>query len=151
MPGSVAVVKSPPYLPQLVFLNAKEGRAFSYFHQRVSSQLSGFRDDEFWLRLVVPIATTDAGVRNALIALSSLHEDFVNGGVSYGHIENTFALQQYNKAIKKHLSDIGRCVQPCRIEEYLVPCLIFICIEARSKSSPGITITDSSLDDPTES
>lgn len=127
--GSMSLVRCPPSFPQLTFSNAKEGRAFSYFHQRVSIQLAGFHDDEFWLRLVIPIAATDSSVRNALIALAALHEDFVEDGSSCGRIENTFALSQYNKAIKRHIDDIREHVQSTCIELYLVPCLIFICIE----------------------
>lgn len=128
------LVQCPASFPQLLFSNAKEGRAFAYFHQRVSIQLAGFHDDEFWLRLVVPIAASDSSVRNALIALSALHEDFVDGGSSCGRVENVFALRQYNKAIKQHLDDIGQHGQPFCIELYLVPCLIFICIEVSHRS-----------------
>lgn len=105
----------------------KERRAFEFYYDRTSVGLACPREHDFWRVIVMQRVQVDAGVRHAVLALASLHEDFENNPVG-GKSENTFALRQYNLAIREHLHRVAQEKGLGTIEAYL-PCLLFVLIE----------------------
>ncbi|KAK5051003.1 hypothetical protein LTR84_003562 [Exophiala bonariae] len=107
-----------------------EKRALQFFYQRTSSQLSGFYSCEFWNTGVLQIASWDDGIRHGLVALASLHEEYeMEGAISLPSSANSFALVQYNLAIRQHLERVQDLDLSGNVEVFVAPCLIFICIE----------------------
>lgn len=108
---------------------AQSRRSFAFFTQRTSPQLAGFFGSVFWERLVLQTAHHEPAIRHAIVAIGSLHEQkTVAGG-----FDVTFALEQYNLAIKKLLSPLSqagaRGVDVC-----LISCILFTCFEVRFHS-----------------
>jgi hypothetical protein len=107
-----------------------EKRALQFFYQRTSSQLSGFYSCEFWNTSVLQIASWDDGIRHGLVALASLHEEYeMEGAAPVPSSANSFALVQYNMAIRQHLERVQVLDLSENVEVFVAPCLIFICIE----------------------
>ena len=75
--------------------------------------------------MIPRVADSEPAVQHAMLALASLHEESVKdqGPGSRGH---SFALTQYNKAIK-HVQDRIGNGQSERI--ILLTCVLFICVE----------------------
>lgn len=106
-----------------------EKHAFEYYRARTSSHLAGIQDHEFWERFILQRAQVDAGVRHAIIALASFHEDFERGVIEDVSSKEQFGLKQYNLAIKEqmNLAKSGNNASP-EPEAYL-PCIVFVTIE----------------------
>ena len=92
-------------------------------------RLCGVFDATFWGRLVLQASQHEPAIRHAVIALSSLHENFETSDLSKESLgRDTFALQHYVKAIEclvqpqhgqsKHTADVA-----------LMACVLFICFE----------------------
>lgn len=112
-----------------VFRSPKEQRAFRFFRENTRRQLSGFYDCEFWDRTILQAAHVDAGVRCAVIALSSVHEGFEKTG-KVNNISNDFALKQYDLAIRQHLDNLSAVnTDISKTDSYIASCMIFTCIE----------------------
>ncbi|KAK3725925.1 hypothetical protein LTR37_000073 [Vermiconidia calcicola] len=106
-----------------------EQRAFRFFRENTIRQLSGFYDCEFWDRTILQAAHVDAGVRCAVIALSSVHEGFEKTG-KVSNVSNDFALKQYDLAIRQHLDDLSAVdTDISKTDSYIASCMIFTCIE----------------------
>uniref|UniRef100_A0A093Y0Y5 Uncharacterized protein n=1 Tax=Talaromyces marneffei PM1 TaxID=1077442 RepID=A0A093Y0Y5_TALMA len=106
-----------------------EQHAFEYYRARTSSHLSGIQDHEFWERLLLQRAQIDAGVRHAIIALASFHEDFERGMIENVRSKEQFGLKQYNLAIREQMSlATNGNKNPAEPEAYL-PCIVFVTIE----------------------
>ncbi len=108
-----------------------EKRSFHFFQHVTAPSLSGDLDGVFWRVLVLQICHKDPAVRHAVLAVSSLHEALLQGAIAPGvegaSPRQSFALQQYNKAIACLLDQmndpIGRPMGP------LLTCILFVCIE----------------------
>ena len=61
----------------------QERRAFHRFKYRTVSAFAGGSENEFWTDLVLRAATSEPVIRDAVIALGSLHEDYENRGGVY--------------------------------------------------------------------
>lgn len=108
-----------------------EQHAFEYYRARTSAQLAGIQDHDFWDRLILQRAQVDAGVRHAIIALASFHENFERGAIDNVGSNEQFGLKQYNLAIKEqmNLAKSGNNTSP-EPEAYL-PCIVFVTIEVK--------------------
>lgn len=104
-----------------------ERRAFGFYYARTSWCVAGSQDHDFWRDLIPKRVHVDVGIRHAVLALASFYEDFESGADHRGS-DNTFALKQYNLAIKEHVDLFHRESGPATAEAYL-PCLVFVCIE----------------------
>ncbi|OLN97554.1 Transcriptional regulatory protein moc3-like protein 1 [Colletotrichum chlorophyti] len=112
------------YRPQqLTAHDQREGRAFQFFSHMVGPVLSGPMDTYFWTHLVVQFSHFEPAVRHAVLAISSLYEDFHQGGrVTRQKPCNHFALKHYSAAIQR--------VQSAQDEQLvMLACILFICIE----------------------
>lgn len=106
-----------------------EQHAFEYYRARTSSHLAGIQDHEFWERLILQRAQVDAGVRHAILALASFHEDFERDGIGSVRSNESFGLKQYNLAIKEQMSLAKNGNQTSIEPEAYLPCIVFVCIE----------------------
>lgn len=103
-----------------------ERRALEFYCVYTSVHIAGSIDDHaFWRQHVVQRAHVDLGIRHAIIALASFYEEFESGSTASC---NTFALEQYNRAIREHASFFKKKHGPATVEAYLT-CLVFVCIE----------------------
>ena len=91
--------------------------------------VSGYFESEFWDYLVLQVSHTEPTVRHALLALSSIYESSEANELaqeaSAGPV-NTFALQQYTKAVRLLGIDLSTRRSPHLV---LMSCLIFIWFE----------------------
>ncbi len=110
----------------------EERRGFQYFITQTAADLSGFHNSSFWQSLVLQASTSEPALRHAAIAISSLHEEFVNNRLSYGSTTESegqvFATKQYSKAI-------GNLRQSLAAGKYspvaaLLSCILFVCFDS---------------------
>ncbi|KAG7101382.1 putative transcriptional regulatory protein C15D4.02 like [Verticillium longisporum] len=107
---------------QLIAHDQKEGRAFHYFARVVGPALSGPQDAYFWTHLVMQFGHFAPAVRHAVLAISSLHEDFQNGKRITSELPgNPFALKHYNASL--------RHIQAAQDESLvLLTCVLYLCV-----------------------
>ncbi|KAM0281457.1 hypothetical protein ACHAQH_003487 [Verticillium albo-atrum] len=107
---------------QLIAHDQTEGRAFQYFSRVVGPVLAGPQDAYFWTHLVMQFGHFAPAVRHAVLAISSLHEDFQNGKrISSELPGNPFALKHYNASL--------RHIQAARDENLvLLTCVLYLCV-----------------------
>ena len=106
-----------------------EQHAFEYYRARTSAHLAGIQDHEFWERLILQRAQVDAGVRHAIIALASFHEDFERGVIEDVSSKEQFGLKQYNLAIKEQMNLVNSGNNTSPEPEAYLPCIVFVTIE----------------------
>jgi len=100
-----------------------EGRAFAFFRQVAGPALSGQFDPYFWTNVVTQLSDREPAVRHAVVALSSLYEQFHDVATSpFLAPPNHFAVRHYNAAIKELLSARDETV-------VLFVCALFVCVE----------------------
>lgn len=119
-----------PRSPTYEWATQDEKRSLHFFQQVTAPTLSGDFDAYFWRVLILQICQTEPAVRHAVLAVSSLHEDMLQEGLSSsanGPSRHSFALRQYNKAIAWMLGLMAEAeVKPL---SPLLTCLLFVCIE----------------------
>lgn len=119
--------------PLLEISAPDEKRAFYFFQHVTAPCVSGDFDAVFWRVTVLQICQAEPAVRHAVLAVSSLHE-----GLGAGDIlpftdgrptqpAQSFALQQYNKAIARLLDQMNNPLT--RPLASLLTCVLFVCIE----------------------
>ncbi|KAB5570208.1 hypothetical protein GE09DRAFT_699389 [Coniochaeta sp. 2T2.1] len=109
-----------------------EKRSFHFFQHVTAPTLSGDFDAFFWRVLVLQICQTEPAVKHAVLAVSSLHEGMLQDTHTVtpyadGSSRQSFALQQYNKAIACMLEQMAEA--PCKPLGPLLTCVLFVCIE----------------------
>jgi hypothetical protein len=96
----------------------------------VAVSLSGPYDSYFWTNLVLQLSRSEPIIRHAVIAISTLYEDFACRGRDLSRLQgNLFALSHYNTAVRK-LREVQH--EPI----VLLACLLFICIEVFQDNKP---------------
>lgn len=121
-------------LGPLLDLSAPGEKRAIYFFQNVTAQaISGGFDAAFWRVTVLQISQTEPAVRHAVLAVSSLHEGLRAGAVTslwdglLSQPSQSFALQQYNKAISRLLAQMSNPLTKPLAS--LLTCVLFVCIE----------------------
>ncbi|KAI1610970.1 hypothetical protein EDD36DRAFT_308724 [Exophiala viscosa] len=101
-----------------------EVRALAFFRQMAGPALSGHSESYFWTNVVMQLSHHKPAVRHAVLAVSSLYEQFQEVSKSTNVAStNLFALRHYNAAIKE--------LRLARDETVvLVVCALFICVES---------------------
>ncbi|KAI0133874.1 hypothetical protein BJ170DRAFT_575602, partial [Xylariales sp. AK1849] len=113
------------------FDSAEEQRAFQFFRYFTAPIFASDFDSGFWTALVLKLCHSELAVRHAVLAISSFHENLVQGASDASDEladKQVFALQQYNRAIsilRDQMSDS---------DDYdpivpLLMCLLFVCME----------------------
>ncbi|RMJ15228.1 hypothetical protein CDV36_005142 [Fusarium kuroshium] len=85
--------------------------------------MSGSTDSYFWTHLVMQFSHFEPTVRHAVLAISSLYEEFARGSrITRQICGSTFAIGHYNAAIQQIKSSGDE-------QLILLLCILFICIE----------------------
>ncbi|KAK2616371.1 hypothetical protein QQS21_000612 [Conoideocrella luteorostrata] len=169
---SPSVQASPSTLPDI---DSLELRSLAFYQQIVAPSLCGPLDSSFWTRLVLQMTHSEPATRHAVLAISSLYENFDDRPMtisqSIGRIEartgdgdgdgssaatrNDFAIQHYNAAIQHLISPQANLNAPADLNTVLLVCILFTCIEflrgdpesAISHSQHGISLLNSGRED----
>lgn len=116
--------------PLLDLSTAEEKRAFYFFQHVTAPCISGDFDAVFWRSIVLQVAQTEPAVRHAVLSVSTLHEGLTQGTIvpsTDGCPTQSFALQQYNKAIARLLDQMNNPLTKPLAS--LLTCVLFVCIE----------------------
>ncbi|ETS76228.1 hypothetical protein PFICI_11615 [Pestalotiopsis fici W106-1] len=111
-----------------LFDTPQSKRSFAFFRQRTSPQLSGFFKSEFWESLVFRVAYHESAIRHAVVALGAAHEASERRSASPSAIK-TFAVEQYNLAIKELLIPLARRGEGA-VDVCLIACIMFVNFES---------------------
>jgi hypothetical protein len=111
-----------------------ESRSLDYYRTRVSKDISGYFDTNFWDNLVLQVSDREPAVRHAILALSSLYEagemsqllQYPSSNDRYNYLMR-FAIYEYTKAISTLFSKTNGDGPP--LEVILMSCLIFTWLE----------------------
>ncbi|KAG9244158.1 hypothetical protein BJ878DRAFT_567806 [Calycina marina] len=106
----------------------EEKRSFSYFIQNTVPELSGYFETGFWESLIVQASTSEPSLRHALIAIGSLHEDFVAQRQMYQTKEESLAVAQYAKAIRYLRKSLA--LERTTPLTALLACILFVCFDS---------------------
>ena len=132
----------------------QEHRSLEYFFNRTAPALSGYFDADFWSSLVLQFSYSESAIRHAMMAISSLHEQF-ESTASYAYLAHSpsstgagtchrFALLQYNKSISQLRGQF--CSQQQTMELTLMLCILFTCIEClRGDSEAALSHLESGI------
>lgn len=111
--------------------NLAEGdkRSIHHFVHRSAKDLTGPFQSQVWGSYVLSLCATSPAIQNAVIALSGFHERFCSPVTAVASLQGCF--QHYHKAVKNinSLLDGQNRKSTSTIQETLVACAIFICIE----------------------
>ncbi|KAF7548855.1 hypothetical protein G7Z17_g6796 [Cylindrodendrum hubeiense] len=107
----------------------KDRQIIHYFCVQGASDISGFLSSEFWSQTVLQDSYREPVVRQALVALSSLHLDYVTADSAGTEVAGPETLHQYGRALRalqKRLAtpsnDASRVALIC--------CVLFYCFES---------------------
>ncbi|KAK1997756.1 C6 zinc finger protein [Colletotrichum falcatum] len=99
-----------------------ELRGVAFYRRNVAPRLAGPLDSYFWTHLVPQVSYHEPAAKYAALAISSLYEELNKDGSIRPGERNTFAIAQYNEAVR-HL------VTAKSHETVLFVCILFLCIE----------------------
>ena len=103
----------------------RDRQILHYFCVQGSSDISGFITSDFWSKVVLQESHQDSAVRQALVAMSSLHLDYVTSESQAASVET---LMHYGKAVSTIRKRLSRPTGDT-IKVALVCCIIFYCCE----------------------
>ncbi|KAH7134002.1 hypothetical protein EDB81DRAFT_802900 [Dactylonectria macrodidyma] len=107
----------------------KDRQILHYFCVQGASDISGFLPSEFWSQTVLQHSHREPVVRQALVALSSLHLDYVTADSLGAEVAGPETLLQYGRALRalhKRLASPGQDATKLA----LVCCILFYCFES---------------------
>jgi hypothetical protein len=115
-----------PHSPEYQLTESdQERRSFQFFCTETVRILSGVFNPIFWTRLVLQATHHEPAIRHGAIALGALHR---NLEISSRDELNTFAMQQYGKAIRCLVKPIQERHRQAA-DVALITCVLFISFE----------------------
>lgn len=108
--------------------NTREKRGFHYFIKNAAAELSGYYDNGFWEYLLLQVSQSESSLRHAVVALGTLHEDFINKKPLYSPENSGFAINQYTKAIGHLRKSLATGKQATLTA--LMSCILFVCFDS---------------------
>lgn len=136
-PPSHDLIKVPSLWADSVDTSAR--RALHYFGERAQPELATFTyaAASFWQDIIPQVYTTNSTIRNAVIAVASLHEMTRSREMDpVASASDALYLKHYSKAIH----DLTRPDAPPPREIVLMSCLIFLTCANLLESAPGVII-----------
>ncbi|PYH92252.1 hypothetical protein BO71DRAFT_400668 [Aspergillus ellipticus CBS 707.79] len=111
----------------------EERHYVQFFCTQTAHALSGFFPSDFWNQFLPQLSHRNPAVRHAVAAVGALHQCQLQGRlISPSTPRSTenheFILQQYNKAIRQFLQQMGNPAD-MKIDMMLIQCVLFICLE----------------------
>ncbi|OCL10853.1 hypothetical protein AOQ84DRAFT_438081 [Glonium stellatum] len=119
-------INLPPYRWNLT---EPEKRSIHHFVHRSTKDLTGPFQTQVWGSYALSLCATSPAIQHAVIALSGFHERFCSPITAVASLQG--CLQHYHKAVKRinSLMDEHNHKRNSTIQEIVVACAIFICIE----------------------
>lgn len=121
--------------PAGLFDNDRDSRCFDFFRSFSAPKSTIFHGSDFWLRRVLQMSHSEPAIRDATLALSSLHRYYESEQLPQSDQERRSAILYYGRAVsqtKRLLSQNARD----NIEKLLVTCVMFICYENLAGNFP---------------
>lgn len=125
----IIIYTPKPALSETPDLTPSEQRALDHFYSRTRIGLAGDFRSSFWSKeWLLPMISHDKSIRHAIIALSSMHESFVDGAATPSDGLVGFANAHYSKAMREvaRLTDADEHAT----DFALISCMLFATIEA---------------------
>ncbi|KAL9112935.1 MAG: hypothetical protein Q9227_002799 [Pyrenula ochraceoflavens] len=120
-----------------------ERRIFQRFHQVTVPALTGCSETEFWENLVLKVGQQEPVVRNAIVALGTLHEEYqLRGGkIDRDHI----SAPPYSRALTLNHKAIGQLNQrisnqECDPKLAIIASILFTCFEVLSRNNMAAVV-----------
>lgn len=135
-------------LPFKIPGSQSDRQLFHYFCVHAATDLAGFSygSTEFWSQLVLECSHHEPVVRSALIAVASIHRNYVTDEGENGALVNLNPLEEYNKAIRRLRRYMESQDDPNR-KVVLICCALFYCFEStRGEQNLAIKHLQSALD-----
>ncbi|KAH7381910.1 hypothetical protein BKA64DRAFT_727346 [Cadophora sp. MPI-SDFR-AT-0126] len=113
-------------------------RSFHYFRARHMAHTPGNFEPAFWETLVLRFSHSFPTVKQSLVALSSMYEEYENNHSSSATFDFRFsatAINQYNSAVRELVSYIASNKRDSTVT--LISCLIFVWIELLQGNFPA--------------
>ncbi|KAM0542376.1 hypothetical protein ACHAPJ_012843 [Fusarium lateritium] len=107
----------------------KDRRLLHYFCVQGSNDISGFLTSDFWSQTVLQESHQDQVIRQALVAMSSLHLNYITSNSGEGLVRNVDTLTQYGKALRAVRRRLGQPTD-ATLKTVLICCIIFYCCES---------------------
>ncbi|KAH7150180.1 hypothetical protein B0J13DRAFT_549672 [Dactylonectria estremocensis] len=107
----------------------KDRQILHYFCVQGASDISGFLTSEFWSQTVLQHSHREPVVRQALVALSSLHLDYVTADSLGAEVAGPETLLQYGRALRALHKRLAIPSQDAT-KLALVCCVLFYCFES---------------------
>jgi hypothetical protein len=122
---------APKCNPTTTMANPVEEGLLYFFATATAPSLTGAFSSDFWEKKVVGMSMVEPTIRHAVVAISAIHQNFVNRhhcrGSNCSSKLETFAFRQYTKAISSlHNLMSTRAHQ---MDLTLISCILFICID----------------------
>lgn len=143
--GPSATLHIPTFSPSALGFseNSRETRCFQYFYERTAPSLTGISGSIFWNIFVLQLSQREKSVWHAIIALGSLHENFVQKEQSLAGLDflrrqqDAFTIHEYSTAIRALLKPSGKTDDNIAaagfgnvtIDVCLISCILFTCFE----------------------
>lgn len=132
VPGKLASLNISSYsLPFRIPGSQKDRQVLHYFCAQGSSDISGVLNSNFWSHTILQNSYHEPAVRQALVALSSLHLDFTTSDSRRTQAAAVGPLHQHGKALRmlnRRLMAGGSEA----IKAALLCCVLFFCFESSS-------------------
>lgn len=129
-PGSQSFLRISAYsIPFRIPGSKKDRQVLHYFCVQGADDISGFMSSPFWSTMVLQISHQEPAVRQILIALSSLHLDYISSTASGPQVATTTTIRQYGKGLKM-LRNRLEASSPESILIALVASILFYCFES---------------------
>ena len=123
--------------------DAQERRIFHRFQVVTVPALTGCSETEFWENLVLKVGQQEPVIRNAIIALGTLHEDYQTGGgkIDRDHIR----APPYSRALSLNHKALGQLNnriqnQDCDPKLAIISSILFTCFEVLSRNNMAAVV-----------
>lgn len=107
----------------------RDRQILHYFCVQGSSDISGFLTSDFWSDVVLRESHQDSAVRQALVAMSSLHLDYVTSDPARAQVASVETLDHYGRAIRTIRKRLAQ-ESTDSIKFALISCIILYCCES---------------------
>ncbi|KAH8697444.1 hypothetical protein BGW36DRAFT_416895 [Talaromyces proteolyticus] len=111
--------------PNEAILTPRERHYLDYFRLNTSFQFSAYFGMDFWHRIVPQTSQVEPALQHASIAMGALHWNFAENKSGNDPIDNSFPLQQCNRAISC-LHHTLAIESRSHTETALVTCILFV-------------------------
>ncbi|RGP71011.1 transcriptional regulatory [Fusarium sporotrichioides] len=107
----------------------RDRQLLHYFCVQGASEISGFLTSDFWSDIVLRESHQDSTLRQALVAMSSIHLDYITSDEVKGQAASVETLDNYGKAIRTVRKRLAQ-PSPATTKVALICCIIFYCSES---------------------